>query len=75
MPCTEEINTCEQEFLISKPKPILKCYRLVDESEDYFEEEDNEIGFNDVDGDGLNTFEYDHLPNDLNHNILDENGD
>ncbi|KAK2641076.1 hypothetical protein Ddye_022839 [Dipteronia dyeriana] len=43
--------------------------QLIDEDEDDFGDEDNEIGFDDVDGyeDGLNNYEYD-LPNDLNPN-------
>ena len=38
-------------------------------------DKDNEIGFNDVNGDGLNNFEYYHLPNDPSPNSLDENDD
>ena len=38
---------------------------VIDEYEDDFGVVDNEIGFNDIDGDGLNNFEYDHLPNEL----------
>ncbi|KAK1560546.1 hypothetical protein Q3G72_027925 [Acer saccharum] len=46
------------------------------EGEDDFGDEDNEIGFDDVDGfqDGLNNYEYD-LPNDPNPNSVDENND
>ncbi|KAK1555954.1 hypothetical protein Q3G72_033838 [Acer saccharum] len=36
-----------------------------DEYEDDFGVVENEIGFDDIDRDGLNNFEYDHLPNDL----------
>ncbi|KAK4834132.1 hypothetical protein QYF36_017480 [Acer negundo] len=43
--------------------------QLIDEGEDDFGDEDNEIGFDDADGDGLNNFEYDHLPNDPDPNL------
>ncbi|KAK2640975.1 hypothetical protein Ddye_022738 [Dipteronia dyeriana] len=49
--------------------------QLIDEGEDDFGDEDNEIGFDYGDRDGLNNYEYDHLPNDPNHISLDENND
>ncbi|KAK4856961.1 hypothetical protein QYF36_023136 [Acer negundo] len=50
--------------------------QLIDEGENDFGDEDNEIGFDDVDGfeDRLNNYEYD-LPNDPNPYSVDENNE
>ncbi|KAK0605404.1 hypothetical protein LWI29_026340 [Acer saccharum] len=67
----EELNLDVDEMA----NEIKGSLQLIDEGEDDFRDEDNKIGFDDGDKDGLNNYEYYHLLNDPNHISLDENGD
>ncbi|TXG49418.1 hypothetical protein EZV62_025293 [Acer yangbiense] len=62
-------------WMLMKWLMIRGSLKLIDGGKDDFGDEDNEIELDDVDGDGLNNFEYDHLPNDPNPISLDENDD